>query len=294
MLMSRRVLIALFATLTELIIIAAGGNQAVTKLIIDHPATSPLDRELEQSLLSFGWRFAPQTGASQIWFGELGRNLTVLVLTFVLVLIILRGPATFSGPFFATICAVTTAAVIGPMVESVVNYSEIGQDEHTGLGRVGFAVFNSSNGPIVVFAVLSGVVAGFVAGLVGVSVRRRSGAGSTGSTWGTGGMGGTGGIADGQVAPGMFAPGTAPSPYSTSEPFVAGGFPSGGPYDTGQFGGPPQFGATGGLSGATPEPNTQPESHSEQTSVSGWPPPATPGQGYNPTTELPEVPRSDQ
>ena len=40
--MSRRVYIALFAVLAELVAVAASGNQAVTNFVADHMATSPL------------------------------------------------------------------------------------------------------------------------------------------------------------------------------------------------------------------------------------------------------------
>src|ERR1700691_504218 len=102
--MSKRLLIAFFAALIELIIISAASNQGVTNVLIRHRPSSPVLRELENAVLSVSWRLIPQSGQHTIWYGQLGGNLTLLVLTFVLVWIIVRGPASFSGPFFTVIC----------------------------------------------------------------------------------------------------------------------------------------------------------------------------------------------
>ena len=55
MVMSKRVYIALFAVLTELVAIAATGNKGVTDFVAHHMATSPLGDLFLRSVPSFPW-----------------------------------------------------------------------------------------------------------------------------------------------------------------------------------------------------------------------------------------------
>ncbi len=100
--MSRRVYIGLFAVLAELVAVAASGNQGVTNFVNDHMATSPLGDLFLRSLPSFPWRITTENrpGATTLLVAQYAAIATFFVLTFLLLLIIVRGEPTFSGPFF--------------------------------------------------------------------------------------------------------------------------------------------------------------------------------------------------
>src|ERR1700755_2757481 len=112
--MSKRVDLALFAVLAELIAIAGAGNQGVTDFVNDHMATSPLGDLFLRSLPSFPWRFSPTNGpgATTILVAQFAAIATLIVVTFVLMLLIVRGPASFSGPFFAAIVVVVSSSLV--------------------------------------------------------------------------------------------------------------------------------------------------------------------------------------
>ena len=117
--LSKRVYIALFAVLAELVVVAATGNQGVTNFVADHMATSPLGDLFLRSAAVVpvaGHHRGPATGATTILVSQYAAIATLFVLTFVLVLIIVRGAPTFSGPFFAAIGVVVTAALVAHMV----------------------------------------------------------------------------------------------------------------------------------------------------------------------------------
>jgi hypothetical protein len=255
MLMSRRVLIAAFAALSELVIIAAAGNQAITKFIIDHQANSPLLRDIQRGLVSVSWRFTPQSGARASWLGALVGDVVLVVVTFLLVLALLRGKASFSGAFFATLTSVVTATVLGAMVAVAIAYDDFGRQQHTGLGRIGFAVFNSVDGPVVVMGLASGIVAGILTGVVAAilaaALRNRP-------------------TLEPVPATGSFAPGLTPSPYSNT---TEESQPWGAPY--------PDTASTDTASTDTAAADAAPVE---------VPDPA----GYQPTAQLPEVPAADE
>src|SRR5258708_4036865 len=118
MMMSRRVYIALFVVLSELVVVAASGNQWLTKFIADNEAPSPLGDEFLRSVPSFPWRFSPQSGegATTVFAAQFAAIGALLVLTFVFLIIVLRGAPTFSGPSFATFTVVTVSAIVAQMV----------------------------------------------------------------------------------------------------------------------------------------------------------------------------------
>ncbi len=174
--LSRRVYIALFAILAELVVIAATGNQGVTNFVNDNMAKSPLGDQFLQSVPSYPWRITPKSGSggSTILVSQYAAIATLLVLTFVLVLIVVRGAGGFSGPFFATILVVLGSSIVAHMVANVVAFDQIGRAEHSGLGRVGYSLFNSNDGQTIMFALMCGVVVAVVTGIVGLVIRRRA------------------------------------------------------------------------------------------------------------------------
>lgn len=173
--LSRRVCIALFAVLTELVAVAATGNQGVTNFVADHMATSPLGDLFLRSLPSFPWRFSTEArpGATTILVSQYAAIATLFVLTFLLMLIVVRGAPTFSGPFFSSLGSVLFAALVAHMVANVIDYDWDGRALHKGLGRFGYALFNSNDGLSIMFALMCGVVVAIVVGVVGVFLRRR-------------------------------------------------------------------------------------------------------------------------
>jgi hypothetical protein len=174
--LSRRVYIALFAVLAELVAVAATGNQAVTKFVANHMATSPLGDLFLRSVPSFPWRISTEhrTAAITVLVSQYAAIATFLVLTFVLIVVMVRGAASFSGPFFVSIGAVVTAGVLAHMVGEVVEYNQDGRRLHTGLGRVGYALFNSNSGLSIMFSLMCGLVVAIVAGFTGRVIRRHA------------------------------------------------------------------------------------------------------------------------
>jgi hypothetical protein len=174
--LSRRVSIALFAVLAELVAVAATGNQGVTNFVADHMATSPLGDLFLRSLPSFPWRITTvaQSGATTLLVSQYAAIATLFVLTFVLMLIIVRGAPTFSGPFFGGLTSVVFAALIAHIVANIIDYDWDGRERHLGLGRFGYSLFNSNDGLSIMFALMCGVVVAIVAGIVGVMLRRHA------------------------------------------------------------------------------------------------------------------------
>src|ERR1700710_1620962 len=167
--MSRRVYLALFAVLAELVAIAATGNQGVTNFVADHMATSPLGDLFLRSLPTLAWGITPTDarGATTILVAQSAAIGTLLVLTFVLMLVVVRGSSTFSGPFFSAIPIVVVSALGAKFVASIVEYNQVGRLEHTGLGRFGYALFHSSDNTSVMFSLMCGIWVALVVGIVG-------------------------------------------------------------------------------------------------------------------------------
>ncbi len=213
MVMSKRVYIALFAVLTELVAIAATGNQGVTDFVADHMATSPLGDLFLRSVPSFPWRFTGDPGV--VLAAQWVAIATFVVVTFLLTLLVVRGAATFSGPFFAAVPIVVGSSLVAHVVANIVDYDKVGRLEHTGLGRVGYSLFNSNSPLAIMYSLMCGIVVAIVVGIVGLVLRRRA-ARSTevdaplfAPGMGTAAYGpptDSGGFA----APGGFVPGTQP------------------------------------------------------------------------------------
>jgi hypothetical protein len=173
--LARRVYIALFAVLVELAAVAASGNQGVTNFVADHMATSPLGDLFLRSLPTFPWRVTTQDrgGATTILVAQYAAIATLLVLTFLFVLLIVRGAPTFSGPFFAALGSVVLATLVGQAVRNAVDYDWDGRAHHTGLGRFGYSLFLSNDGLTIMWGVMCAIVVAIVVGIVGVVLRRR-------------------------------------------------------------------------------------------------------------------------
>jgi hypothetical protein len=173
MMMSKRVLIALFAVLTELVVVAATGNQALLKYLNQHDSTLWV-AEVRDAFVSFTWRVTPLSGQTTPFVAQFAAIATLIVLTFVLVIIILRGPATFSGAFFTAACVTVASAVVANMVESVVDYNRLQTGGSVG-DRVSVAIVDGSRTPgLLSYSVAMALVVALVSGIAGASIRRRA------------------------------------------------------------------------------------------------------------------------
>jgi hypothetical protein len=152
--------IASAAALVELVLVAITGNQAVSDFLVrDHLATSRAPRDVQYTVTAFAWRLSAQQGLTSIWTAELVGIGVLVVLTFLFVLAIGRGQATFGRVFFGTWFAVVAAASFAVMVRALIASSER-DPQVQGANRIALAVFESNAGFTSVFALLTGVVAG--------------------------------------------------------------------------------------------------------------------------------------
>jgi hypothetical protein len=162
----RRGLVVVAALLTELVVIAAIGNQWVTpklfRAIINE--RSHLVSDFKASLVTYNWRFVPeQADTNHIWLSQMLLILTTLVLTAVFVAVIVRGPATFGRAFLTCWLAVTVATVFGGYARGLTNES-LG----TSGSRLQRGLF-STVGPNSI-TLFSGLVLGLLVGVVAATV----------------------------------------------------------------------------------------------------------------------------
>jgi hypothetical protein len=172
---ARTGLIVLAAVLTELVLIAALANQWMSDRIAQNIGDAKLGHLVEQSWLTYQWRFSPRSGFTHAWGGELGLIGVTLVLTGLLVFALVRGAITFWRAFFATWLAVLGATVVGAFVRGLVDTDTVKAIGGTHAGRVTQAIFGPV-GPhqaVVVAGFLLGLVTGLVAGAVAVGTRHR-------------------------------------------------------------------------------------------------------------------------
>ena len=122
-------LVVIAALLTELVVIGAAANQWVTVRVARSRAgeRDPLTADVKASLLTFHWRFAPQTGdTTHIWLSQVLLILATLVLTAVFVAVIVRGPASFARVFLTSWLAVIAAGMLGAIARGLVNENNAG------------------------------------------------------------------------------------------------------------------------------------------------------------------------
>ncbi|HKC29193.1 MAG TPA: hypothetical protein VKB75_14365 [Jatrophihabitans sp.] len=173
---ARTGLVVLAAVLTEIVVIAALGNQWVTKHIADSILRDQLNRagrpagfgtDFKTALLTYNWRFSPlPTDHQNILLSQVVLIVATLVLSGLLIAAVVRGPGTFSQGFFATWMAVVVATMLGAYLRGVVN---------TVFPRTAAQVFFGALGPnsFTFFAALMlGFVAALVAGAVAATTRR--------------------------------------------------------------------------------------------------------------------------
>jgi hypothetical protein len=165
-------LIAFTAFLIELVIIAAGFNQAVTKHLVsyyDNHNDNSFVTSMVQAGLSLSWRLTPQHGdSSHIWLSELVGDVSILVLTVLLVVAVVRGAITWGRAFFGIwmIVIVSTCLASIPALLVTEHQAPAGVDKAT------YAVFGGPNGYVFFVGAALGLVVALITSIVAVATRR--------------------------------------------------------------------------------------------------------------------------
>lgn len=167
------------AVVTAAIIVAVVDNQSATRSINNRVGTNPTSFHdlAERSLLTFQWRFTPQSGvpAQHLWGAQFAGIATFLLLTFLLVWVVARGSAGFWQTFIGVWLSVIAATVAGVIVRGIVYPYTISHGS-----RVAVGVFSFPNGEATFFGAVAGVVIGFVSALVMLATRRPASAAGEG------------------------------------------------------------------------------------------------------------------
>lgn len=166
--------VVLAAVLTELVVIAALGNQWLAERdahwIVNE--RSSLVRDFKIALLSLNWRFTPLSGDTQhTWLSQLLFIAITLVLTAAFVSLVVRGPATFGRIAVACWLAALGATTIASYVRALVN-----DQPATGGSRFEKTLFGPlSPSSVTVFAcIVLALVTALVAASVTVLLRERA------------------------------------------------------------------------------------------------------------------------
>ena len=175
-------LVALTAALTELIILAAAGNQWTVDHLTRHPPATELPRDhvLKAALTSFGWRFMPESHARMIWLGGIvaAAGLVVAVLLLVWVFVgPMRAPRSFVAVFLGTWGLVVAVTQIAAIAQPLLAYGDLFPNGHdpSGFGRFWYSVFEGPSSVTVLFGGASGLVVALVAAIF-ASVSNRAAA----------------------------------------------------------------------------------------------------------------------
>lgn len=167
-------LVLLTALIVELLAIGGGANQWISDKIVRDRSGGLRSQLIENSWLTFTWRFAPRDGRdqTQAWAAQMLLVLCVLVLSAALIWALLRGPVTWGRAFFGTWLAVLGATVVGAIVRGLVSpYAEFAM---RGTDRVTRALYSGVglNQPAVVGALALGFVVALITSIVAVASRR--------------------------------------------------------------------------------------------------------------------------
>jgi hypothetical protein len=157
-------LVVLWALLAELVVIAAIGNQWVTRRLVQAYINerSTFVSDVKASLITYNWRFGPQDGdANHVWLSQVLLIATTLVLTAAFVSVIVRGPSSFGRILLSCWLSVWIATIVG-------GYAR-GLTLRTTGSRLQQGLFSNNVGPntIVVF---SGLLLGLLVGLVAAAM----------------------------------------------------------------------------------------------------------------------------
>jgi hypothetical protein len=212
--MVRTGLVVLAAVLTEFVIVAGSANQWVAKNIAsDAIGRLTFWHLFEQSWLTYGWRFSPQSNASREWGAQLALDITTFVISGLLLFVLVRASvATFWRVLFATWLSVVAATLFGAFIRALILPSF--DSGLPGSNRLTRAVFGPA-GPgqlAVVSSLTLGLLAGLIAGFVAVQTRRHAGQDESV-----------------QATAAMYVPPDQPPPYYGEHPSGAPAAPPAGP-----------------------------------------------------------------
>jgi len=166
----------LVAVLAELVLIAAGNNQWVTRYVFDHVGgtQNSLQLRLADAATTYSWRVSkPGQDAGHNWLGQWVLIGTVLLITALLVFAVARGVVSFGRVFFGTWTAVIVATEVGAIVRGLVLDDRV----YGFTNRASFAFFGqaSPSGYNFLGGVGLGLLVGLVAAVAAVATRRTAG-----------------------------------------------------------------------------------------------------------------------
>lgn len=289
---ARTGLVILSAFLTELIVVAATGNQGVTDAVNRHlgdhsRSFADYAAGAWRSLSTYHWRFTPASGQSTgDWAADFAAIGVLFVLTVLLLIPIVRGAAGFWRVFFG---AWVTVAAITPIAIMVRNAIVIPSRPGPGESKFGQAVYGYPDfGTVIVGGIVLGLLTGLVGAVVARTTRREVSA--TGEPLARRVEDGDERYERYEESEGYLAPGQPGYPPPQPPPFY--GMPSQ-PSSPGQPGGPTsaeqwtQATQAGTEQPTTALPSMEPDQPTTTLPPAGENPPAD-WYGYDqPTTNLP-------
>ncbi len=166
-------LVALGAAVTELVLVAAAGNQWIVKHLVENARANelPRDHQLKAVLTDFSWRFTPVSDERAIWLGGIIAAAGMVVLVFLVVLAFvgaMRPPRSFFAVLFGTwglVLGLTQLAAIGRLAIAFSDLYEHSRDPQ-GLGRFWNPVFHGPTAESVLFGGVTGLLVAIVAAIL--------------------------------------------------------------------------------------------------------------------------------
>jgi hypothetical protein len=168
-------LIALVAAVLELVIVAAVGNQWVTKRALENTTKSQVGDAITHSATAFGWRFNPQGGNHSLWAGQLIGVGVLVVLVFLFVLALTtRSSRSFLGTFVGVWGGTVLAALLAGAVRQFIAFPDLfpGGRDDAGLGRWANALTSGPSSGVAIFGVTSGFVVALVTAIIASATAR--------------------------------------------------------------------------------------------------------------------------
>ena len=170
---SPSLLVALGAAVTELVLVAAAGNQWIVKHLVERARTDelPRDHQLKAVLTNFSWRFTPVSHERAIWLGGIIAAAGMVVVVFLVVLAFvgaMRPPRSFFAVLFGTwglVLGLTQLAAIGRLAIAFSDLYEHSRDPQ-GLGRFWNPVFHGPTAESVLFGGVTGLLVAIVAAIL--------------------------------------------------------------------------------------------------------------------------------
>ncbi len=170
---ARTGLIVLVAILTEIVLIAAGANEWLSRRLARADLTvGSVESGVRYSVLTYSWRFTPLSNDSErLYAGSWTLVGTTVVASALLIATVVRGPVTWDRAFFGTWMAVPFATMLGGYARAFV-LTEPLQNNETRVSRALFGTF--APGTTVFLAGLGlGFIVAILVSVVAVTTKRR-------------------------------------------------------------------------------------------------------------------------